>query len=175
MDSQSGQAAVEWVGLLLLMSLGLAGLLALASRVEGRSLGGALAHAITCTAGGRCVEPARAGPAPHGPAFGLAAGRVVPRARSLGSLPRPVVPRARPRPSLPRPPLAPDRAAAAFQALRGVKRIAGRAWIVCLGYKRFQYERAHPEVTITGRMPVREALRIANACLNPAEFLGEEG
>ena len=84
------------------------------------------------------------------------------------------MPRARPRPSVPRPPVAPNRAAAAFQALRGVKRIAGRAWIVCLGYKRFQYERAHPEVTITGRMPVREALRIANACLNPAEFLGEE-
>ena len=71
--------------------------------------------------------------------------------------------------------VAPDRAAAAMHALRGVRRLARRAWVLCLGWKRYRYERANPEVTIPGRgMPVREALRIANQCLNPVLFVGEE-
>jgi hypothetical protein len=149
-------------------------LLALAPNVQGRSLGAAIAHAITCTAGGRC-GPAAAGSArlvePRvGGASGLSA---------AGGLSRPPVrPPARfssPRFSSPRGPVAADRAAAAFHVLRGVKRVAGRAWIVCLGYKRFQYERRHPEFTVASRMPLREALRIADSCLNPATFLGEDG
>lgn len=168
MDSQGGQAAVEWVGLSLLALLVLGALLAVAPKVEGRSLGGALARAITCTAGGHC-GPAGADTAPDGRGLGLASGGVVPRTPAARGAPR----RA-PRPSLPRGPVLPDRAAAAFRALRGLKQVAARAWIVCLGYKRFQYERAHPEVTVTGRVPVGEALRIANACLNPLEFVGED-
>jgi hypothetical protein len=71
--------------------------------------------------------------------------------------------------------VATDRAAAAMHALRGVRRLARRAWVLCLGWKRYRYERAHPEVTIPGRgMPVREALRIANQCLNPVLFVAEE-
>ena len=192
-DSQGGQAAVEWVGSLLLAVLVLGALLAVAPKVEGRSLGGALARAITCTAGGRCA-PAGADTAPGGRGPGFASGGVVPRTPAARGAPR----RARRRTprrarrrtprrapggapsrgaapgSLPRGPVLPDRAAAAFHVLRGLKQVAARAWIVCLGYKRFQYERAHPEVTVTGRMPVGEALRIANACLNPLEFVGED-
>ena len=165
MDAQDGQAAVEWVGLLLAIALVLGALLALTPRVGGRGLGAAVAHAISCGAAGRC-EATRG-------------------AESRAALP-PVVPRApraprRPRrpgklrlPSLPRLPVSPDRAAAAYHALRGVKAVAARAWIICLGYKRFQYERRHPEMAIRGRMPVAEALRIANSCLNPLEFLGED-
>jgi hypothetical protein len=179
-DSQGGQAAVEWVGLLLLALLVLGALLAVAPKVEGRSLGGSLARAITCTAGGHCA-PAGADTAPGGLGLGLAFGGVVPRTPAARGAPRRArrwaprwEPRRAPRPSLPRGPVLPDRAAAAFHALRGLKQVAARAWIVCLGYKRFQYERAHPEVTVTGRMPVGEALRIANACLNPLEFVGED-
>ncbi len=169
MDSQHGQAAVEWVGLLLAVTLVLGALLALAPNVEGRSLGAAIAHAIACTAGGRC-GPAAAGSEPVaalrvGAASGLS---------TSGELSRPPV-RPPPRFAPPRGPVAAERAAAAFHVLRGVKRVAGRAWIVCLGYKRFQYERRHPEFTVASRMPLREALRIADSCLNPATFLGEDG
>jgi hypothetical protein len=45
---QSGQATVEWSGVVLLLALALGGLLATASAVDGRSLGGALTHRITC-------------------------------------------------------------------------------------------------------------------------------
>jgi hypothetical protein len=168
-DSQHGQAAVEWVGLLLAVTLVLGALLALAPNVEGRSLGAAIAHAITCTAGGRC-GPAAAGSEPVvAPRVGGASGL-----STSGEVSRPPV-RPPPRFASPRGPVAAERAAAAFHVLRGVKRVASRAWIVCLGYKRFQYERRHPEFTVASRMPLREALRIADSCLNPATFLGEDG
>ena len=159
MKTEGGQAAVEWVGLLLFVSLGLAALLSLAPRVEGRGLGAAVARAITCGAGGHCDQRVSAGRGQwlRGTARGRAAGD------------------RRPPPAGVRPPVSPARAATAFRVLRGLKAVAAKAWIVCLGYKRFQYERRHPEMRITGRMPVREALRIANSCLNPADFVGEEG
>ena len=154
MKSEGGQAAVEWVGLLLFASLGLAALLSLAPSVEGRGLGAAVARAITCGAGGHCDQRVSARPWAVAP---------------------PVRPRRAAPPAGVRPPVSPARAATAFRVLRGLKAVAAKAWIVCLGYKRFQYERRHPEMRISGRMPVREALRIANSCLNPADFIGEEG
>ncbi len=163
---------MEWVGLLLLVSLGLAALLSLAPSVEGRSLGAAVARAITCGAGAHCDQRL----AGRRPRAALPPGALTPRAPV--SPPRSAVPVRPPRAAPPagvRPPVSPARAAAAFHVLRGLKAVAAKAWIVCLGYKRFQYERRHPEVRVTGRMPVREALRIANSCLNPAEFIGEEG
>ena len=72
-------------------------------------------------------------------------------------------------------PVSPERAALAFRVLRGVKKVARRAWIVCLGWERYRYELDHPEAVIPGHtMPVREAARIANACLNPLYFLSPE-
>ena len=163
MKTEGGQAAVEWVGLLLFVSLGLAALLSLAPRVEGRSLGAAVARAITCGAGGHCDQRVSGRP-----------WAVAPPARPRRAAPPVRPPRAAP-PAGVRPPVSPARAATAFRVLRGLRAVAAKAWIVCLGYKRFQYERRHPEMRITGRMPVREALRIANSCLNPADFVGEEG
>jgi hypothetical protein len=48
MHSERGQASVEWVGLLLLVSLALAGALAFVPAVDGRPLGAALARALVC-------------------------------------------------------------------------------------------------------------------------------
>jgi hypothetical protein len=66
--------------------------------------------------------------------------------------------------------VSPARAAGAFQALRGVAYVAKRAWIVCLGYRRYRYEVEHPRLP-TETMPTEEALDIANECLNPLGFL----
>ena len=56
--SERGQASVEWTGLLLLVALALGAVVALAPRVEGRSLGAAVARRIACAAGGDCVRAA---------------------------------------------------------------------------------------------------------------------
>lgn len=155
MACERGQATVEWVGLLLLVALVLGALLTLAPRVEGRTLGAQLLHRIACTARGSCSAGDQAQPSPGGFAQGIGQTRV----RAVGA--RPPVPR--------------DRAVTAFRVLRGVKKVAYRAWVLCLGWKRYQYELDHPEAIIPGRpMPVREALRIANACLNPLLFLTPE-
>ena len=50
MRDQSGQASVEWIGLIALLVLVAGGLLAAVPAVDGRSLGGALAHRLTCAA-----------------------------------------------------------------------------------------------------------------------------
>jgi len=143
-SSQHGQASIEWVGLVLLVALVLGALLSLAPRPQGPSLGHALAGTLTCPARSACVSQ---------------------RTAAVTGLPPP-----RAAPSR----VAPERAAAAFRALRGVTTIAKRAWIACLGWKRYRYELRHPEVTIPGRtMPLREALRIANDCLNPLNFTTE--
>jgi hypothetical protein len=46
--SERGQASVEWTGLVLVASLAFGGLVALVPRVDGRSLGGFMAHAVVC-------------------------------------------------------------------------------------------------------------------------------
>jgi hypothetical protein len=60
-DSERGQASVEWVALLLLVALGLGALVAIAPRVEGRSLGGLLAQRIACAAARDCGADGEAG------------------------------------------------------------------------------------------------------------------
>jgi hypothetical protein len=62
-DSQAGQATVEWVALLLLVALALGALTSVATRVDGHSVGALLAQRITCAAPRGC-EPDSAGPAP---------------------------------------------------------------------------------------------------------------
>ncbi|MEA2467410.1 MAG: hypothetical protein QOJ57_1536 [Thermoleophilaceae bacterium] len=51
---ERGQATVEWTGLVLLVALVLAALVAVAPVVDGRSLGSALAHSIVCATRGDC-------------------------------------------------------------------------------------------------------------------------
>ena len=55
-DGQSGQAAVEWLGVLLVLALGLGALATIAPLVDGRSLGGFMAHRIACAVRGSCPD-----------------------------------------------------------------------------------------------------------------------
>jgi hypothetical protein len=55
-----GQASVELVGLVLLVSLAFAALAAASPRADGRSIGGFLAHHIVCAATGSCHAAERA-------------------------------------------------------------------------------------------------------------------
>jgi hypothetical protein len=158
--SEHGQATIEWTGLVLLAAVALTALAAVRPHVDGRALGGSVAHAITCAARGGCdLERQerrlrrRSSPSPtgHPPA------RLPPRPRS-GRLAGPT---------------SAGRAADASRVLRGVRSVAQKAWIVCLGYRRFVYERSRPRLP-TEAMPVDEALDIANTCLNPFGFFGED-
>src|SRR3954466_4352657 len=54
MPSQRGQATIEWTAVVLLVAGVLGAAVAFVPAVDGRSLGGALAHAITCSARGQC-------------------------------------------------------------------------------------------------------------------------
>lgn len=56
MRAQAGAASVEWVALLLVVSVGLGGVLAASPGVDGRSFAGFLAHTITCAARRDCDE-----------------------------------------------------------------------------------------------------------------------
>jgi hypothetical protein len=56
MRSERGQASVEWVGLVLLASLSFGGFAAAVPRVDGRSLGGFLAHRIACAVRRGCDD-----------------------------------------------------------------------------------------------------------------------
>jgi hypothetical protein len=56
MSSQRGQATVEWVGVILITCVVLAGLTTAAVSVDGRSFGGFLAHRLTCSVRGGCDD-----------------------------------------------------------------------------------------------------------------------
>ena len=58
--AEDGQASVELVSLVLVVSLALGALAALAPRADGRSIGGFLAHHIVCAATGGCHAAERA-------------------------------------------------------------------------------------------------------------------
>ena len=60
----------------------------------------------------------------------------------------------------------------AFRRLRGLGRLTNRIWIVCLGYRRFVYERRNV-LEPAGAMPLDNAVDIADDCLNPLSF-GED-
>jgi len=74
MRSESGQATVEWAGLVLLVALSLGALLSLATRVDGRSLGVLIGQRVT---GHQARTPTRRLPRPMAPAApaGAALGR----------------------------------------------------------------------------------------------------
>ena len=145
---------MEWVGLTLLVAVVLGALLAFGPRVEGRALGAAVLSRIVCAAGGACGGEALAAPAQRSGARAA----VVP------------VPRLR------HPPRASDRERLrrAGQRLKALGKTAlKRAWIACIGWRRFRYERRHPErLDPLAPIPVRDGLQIANDCMNPAGFLG---
>jgi hypothetical protein len=152
---EGGQATVEWAGLVLLVLLALAALGALSGLRPGRApasdrgLGEVVAERFTCAAHGAC------GGAPAPRAAGL---RPAPAVGGVG------------------PPAGITRARAidALRRLRSVgSKLVRRAWIVCIGFRRFRYELEHP-LAPNEVMPLDEAIDIANGCLNPYAFLAEE-
>jgi hypothetical protein len=154
MRGERGQASVEWTGVVLLVVLVLgalgAGLGLRPGRAppSGRELGDALAERFTCAARGACGGARAPAPSAAPPVLsgaGLAGGSPT-RARAVDAL----------------------------RKLRSVgAKLARRAWIVCIGYRRFRYELEHPRAP-NEVMPLEEAIDIANGCLNPYAFLVEE-
>jgi hypothetical protein len=59
-SGQSGQASVEWVGVVLLIALAVGALVATAPALDGRTYGGFLAHRIVCAVEGSCANGTRA-------------------------------------------------------------------------------------------------------------------
>ncbi|HEX6714665.1 MAG TPA: hypothetical protein VF066_14835 [Thermoleophilaceae bacterium] len=53
-SDERGQASVEWIGLLLLVSMALAAALAFVPAIDGRPLGAAIARALVCAVKGDC-------------------------------------------------------------------------------------------------------------------------
>ena len=155
--AESGQATVEWTGLLLLVALALAAVAHLASKADGKELGTTLAHSVTHP--GRPVvghDRLRAAPAPaveRPPA-------PVPRppARAEQGLAREVVRRA------------------GREGIRRAGRGAGilwrRAWFACLAYERTRYAFQHPESRFPGyQLPYGDAIRMINSCVSPVDLL----
>jgi hypothetical protein len=151
MRGEEGQATVEWAGLVLLVVLVLAALGAVSglAPASDRGLGKVVAERFTCAARGACGGASGARPVAAPPSSSPAAGalaRGVTRARAVEALRR----------------------------LRSVgAKLVRRAWIVCIGYRRFRYELEHPRAP-NEVMPLDEAIDIANGCLNPYAFLVED-
>ena len=146
MSGEEGQATVEWAGLVLLVVLVLGVLGAVSGLRPGRALGEVVAERFACAVRGACGKA----PAPRavspGPAVAGVGVRGITRARAIDALRR----------------------------LRSVgTKLVRRAWIVCIGYRRFRYELEHPRAP-NEVMPLDEAIDIANGCLNPYSFLMED-
>jgi hypothetical protein len=177
---EDGQATAEWLGLVLVVALALGALAAFRAPATDRRLGELVAERIGSsldTAGASRAAAAgggsRAGigpevPRPTAPPGGTAAllsGAGRPRAPDADVAARDggasrVAGRAR--------------LVDAFRRLRTAgPALARRAWIVCLGYRRFRYELEHPRAP-NEAMPLDEAVDIANGCLNPYSFLTVE-
>jgi hypothetical protein len=154
-DPERGQATVEWIGLVLGVAL-LLGAVAAGGReaAKGESahgLGDAVAARIVCAAKGACGAGAPGG------RLGGAPERLRTRERPRAHEPL----RARERPS----PGTPSRTHAGIPG-----GVAKRAWFLCLGYRRWQYDREHPRPPLEG-VPLRETVKVVNECVNPLSFL----
>src|SRR5829696_8592767 len=167
--SEGGQATVEWVGLVLGVALML-GAVAAGGREAARGesaheLGEAVAKRITCAARDACGA-ARAGEGRGGGAGGLGPGPGALRGSAPGALRgnAPGALRAAPR--------RPRQSSALGDSLpvRGGKAALEHGWILCLGYRRWQYEREHPRAPRQS-VPIRETAKMLNECVNPLSFL----
>jgi hypothetical protein len=153
-QGECGQATVEWVALVLLAALVLTAATAMSTRESDRDLGELVAKRIARAPSELAPAPATAAP-----------GRT-PAAPRASAPPAPA-------PRMSAPPAPAPRAVEAFRGLRGVADVAKRAWIFCLGYRRWKYELEHPSAP-TEALPLGEALSIANTCLNPYGYLLED-
>ena len=156
-DPERGQATVEWIGLVLGVAL-LLGAVAAGGReaAKGESaegLGDAVAERIVCAAKRSCGA-------------GVAGGRLgdAPERRGGGELEAFGGRRGG----------APSRQPAPASALRRhaglAEGVAKRAWFLCLGYRRWKYDREHPRSPLEG-VPLRETVKTLNECVNPLSFL----
>jgi hypothetical protein len=189
MRSERGQASVEWIGLVLLLALGLTALARFAPRTDAGQLGAELAHALRCAASGGCDgerdSPGAPGaPTPRGAGRLVVAPPLVPLAPGARERARPGAgearPRRRSRAGGPRPApggrpwLRPPRPAGALlrRAGRGAGTLWRRSWLLCLGYERIRWSVLHPEIRFPHQtIPVSEELRIANDCLSPVDLV----
>ncbi len=147
-DPERGQATVEWIGLVLGVAL-LLGAVAAGGReaAKGESadrLGEAVAERIVCAPKGACGAGAPGG-----------------RLGALGGAPEGDGARGRRRPSA----HAPSRSHAGL-----AEGVAKRAWFLCLGYRRWQYDREHPRAPLQS-VPLRDTVKVVNECVNPLSFL----
>lgn len=163
MGGESGQATVEWVGIVLLVALALAALGHFATKADGRSLGREVAHSVTRP----LVRPATR---PTAPAYSPV--RPALRVRSEPAFPiPPLMPRAGE--SAAALPLRLPRARTVMRRVRGGAGVAWRrAWIACLVYERFRYALLHPESRFPGHtIPPSEVLRMVNDCISPLDLV----
>jgi hypothetical protein len=196
MRSERGQASVEWIGLVLLLALGLAALARFAPRADAGHLGAELLNRVTCAARGGC-DSKRGARARGGERLTGGVGRLVtvpplvpvtprrghPDARGLArpdarGLARPHPPAAASPIARGRSWLRPPRSAGPL--IRRAGRSAGtlwrRSWMLCLGYERARYSVLHPEIRFPHQtISVSEDLRIANDCLSPVDLVRDFG
>ena len=171
---ERGQATVEWIGILLLITLALAALARLAPQTNDHALASTLARSIT-RPGASKTASTRAdthSPSPRAKAFTapplvphLGRSQAAPRLRSpdLRSL-------LRARPGAPR--QLPGTPAIVRQMRRGAGAAWRRAWYACLVYERFRWAFLHPESRFPGyTMPPSEVLRIMNDCVSPVDLI----
>jgi hypothetical protein len=166
MRSERGQASVEWIGLVLLLALGLTALARFTPRADAGTLGAELVHTLTCAARGGC-DGDRDGRAGSGSGRLVVAPPLVPvppgeRRSSRQSSPRARAWLRRPRPAGP----------LLRRAGRGAGRLWRRSWFLCLGYERVRWSVLHPEIRFPHQtIPIAEDLRIANDCLSPVDLV----
>jgi hypothetical protein len=162
MQREGGQATVEWVGLVLLAALvlgALAGVAAGRAPAEGRALGEALAKRILPSGARRSRDGAEWSRA--------VVERAAPVAGRGDSAPHGA------RRAAPVAPARPPQAAGFLDRIPGLRSLVRHAWVACLGYRRWRYERRHV-VAGTEPLPLDEGVRSLNSCLNPYSFLTED-
>jgi hypothetical protein len=175
---EAGQAAPEWVCTVLLVTVALGALAAFRAPWESdRGVGEMVANRIACAGRGACVGAPGGVPSARPGVASPARPAALPpvkRARSPVTRARSTVTRT-PSPVTRMPsPVTRARAIDALRRLRAVSAtLVKRAWIVCIGYRRFRYELEHPRAP-NQVMPLAEAVDIANGCLNPYGFLVED-
>jgi hypothetical protein len=154
MRTECGQASVEWVGTLLLVALALAGLAALAGRVDDTSVATAALRTTTCAAAGGCAPGAKRVRRPALPREAVTVPPLLP-----------VVPVESER----RSPRARGRVPSA-RLRRGAGALWRRAWLVCFGYERARHGVLHPESRPRQTVPLSDALQMVNDCVSPVDF-----
>ena len=165
MRAERGQASIEWIGTVLMLTLALAGLTRLAAGVEAADLGAGVLRTTICAAGGGCDEPRSSATGTH-----RRRSVIAPPLLPLGRDPRPDRPRSR----AGRPRGQPDRSRRGGAPTRRARRSLGvvwrRAWLICFGYERARYGVLHPETGPRQTVPLSGALQMVNDCASPVDF-----